>query len=49
MQQAVSVLQLEVNMNRGKVRLLNAIDLYIESFADAALARALFPLKVPML
>jgi len=49
MRQAVAVLQLEVPMNRNKMRLLNAIDVYVRSFADAALARAPLPLKIPML
>ena len=37
MRQAVSVLQLEVSINRNKMRLLNAIDVYVQSFADAAM------------
>jgi len=49
MRQAVAVLQLEVPINRNKMRLLNAIDVYVQSFADAALARAPFLLKIPML
>ncbi len=49
MRQSVSVLQLEVSMNRSKLRLLNAVDVYVQSFADAALARTPFPLKIPML
>jgi len=49
MRQAVAVLQLEVTINRNKMRLLNAIDVYVQSFADAALARTPFPLKIPML
>ena len=49
MRQSVSVLQLEVSLNRSKLRLLNAIDIYVQSFADAALARAPFPLRIPML
>lgn len=49
MRQAVAVLQLEVPVNRNKMRLLNAIDVYVQSFADAALARAPFPLRIPML
>jgi CRISPR-associated protein Cas1 len=49
MRQAVSVLQLEVTINKSKLRLLNAIDVYVQSFADAALARASLPLKPPML
>ena len=39
MRQAVSVLQLEVPINRNKMRLLNAIDVYVQSFADAAMTR----------
>jgi len=49
MRQAVSVLQLEVVMGRSKVRLLNAIDVYVQSFADAAMRRMPTPLKIPML
>lgn len=49
MRQAVSVLQLEVMMHRGKVRFLNAIDIYVQSFADAALARMPIALRIPML
>ena len=49
MRQAVSVLQLEVSINRNKMRLLNAIDLYVQSFADAAMTRKQLPLKIPML
>jgi CRISPR-associated protein Cas1 len=49
MRQAVSVLQLEVEISKTKVRLLNAIDIYIQSFAAATLARAPLPLKFPML
>lgn len=47
--QAVSVLQLEVVMGRNKVRLLNAIDLYVQSFATATLSRAPLPLRIPMM
>jgi CRISPR-associated protein Cas1 len=49
MRQAVSVLQLEVPINRNKLRLLSAIDVYVQSFADAALTRMPLPLKIPML
>jgi CRISPR/Cas system-associated endonuclease Cas1 len=49
MRQAVSVLQLEVVMSKTKVRLLNAIDLYVQSFATAALSRAPLPLRIPLL
>src|SRR5579862_7588715 len=49
MRQAVSVLQLEVSMNRNKLRLLNAIDVYVQSFADAAMSRMPIALKIPML
>ena len=49
MRQAVSVLQLEVPINRNKMRLLNAIDVYVQSFADAAMSRMPLPLKIPML
>jgi CRISPR-associated protein Cas1 len=49
MRQAVSVLQLEVPINRNKMRLLNAIDVYVQSFADAAMSRMPLVLKIPML
>ena len=49
MKQSVSILQLEVRMNGNRVRLLNAIDLYVQSFADAAMTRMASPLKIPML
>jgi CRISP-associated protein Cas1 len=49
MRQAVSVLQLEVSVNRNKLRLLNAIDVYVQSFADAAMSRTPSLLKIPML
>jgi CRISP-associated protein Cas1 len=49
MRQAVSVLQLEVPINRNKLRLLNAVDVYVQSFADAAMTRMPMPLKIPML
>lgn len=49
MRQAVSVLQLEVSINRNKMRLLNAVDVYVQSFADAAMTRMPLPLKIPML
>jgi len=49
MQQAVAVLQLEVSINRNKMRMLNAIDVYVQSFADAAMSRTPSLLKIPML
>lgn len=49
MRQAVTVLQAEVLMGKARVRLLNAIDLYVQSFAHAVLARAPLPLRFPML
>jgi CRISP-associated protein Cas1 len=49
MRQAVTVLQAEIKIGQAKVRLLNAVDIYVQSFAEAALARAPFPLKMPML
>jgi CRISPR-associated protein Cas1 len=49
MRQAVSVLQSEITMRKSKLRLLNAIDLYVQSFATAALARTPLPLRFPML
>jgi CRISP-associated protein Cas1 len=49
MREAVKVLTQEVKMPTGKVRLLHAMDIYVQSFADAALARAPLPLKIPLL
>ena len=49
MRQAVSVLQQEVPMGKTKVRLLNAIDLSVQSFANATLSRLPTQLKFPML
>jgi CRISP-associated protein Cas1 len=49
MRQSVSILQLEVAMNGSRVRLLNAIDLYVQSFADAAMSRMPLLLRIPML
>ena len=49
MRQSVSVLQLEVKLGRNQVRLLNAIDVYVQSFADAAMARLPTALKIPLL
>jgi CRISPR-associated protein Cas1 len=49
MRQAVNVLQLEVPINRNKMRLLNAIDVYVQSFADAAMSRMPLALKIPIL
>ncbi|MBU6411240.1 MAG: CRISPR-associated endonuclease Cas1 [Verrucomicrobia bacterium] len=49
MRQSVSVLQLEVPVNGSRVRLLNAVDVYVQSFADAAMSRMPFPLRIPML
>jgi CRISPR-associated protein Cas1 len=49
MRQAVSVLQMEVPMGSSKVRLLHAIDLSVQSFANATLAQMPLPLKFPML
>jgi CRISPR-associated protein Cas1 len=49
MKQAVRALQSEVAMGNAKVRLLNAIDLYVQSFATATLSRANAALKFPML
>jgi CRISPR-associated protein Cas1 len=49
MRQAVSVLQLEAPINRSKLRLLNAIDVYVQSFAEAAMSRMPLALKIPML
>lgn len=45
----VQVLTEEHKAPHGKVRLLNAIDYYIQSFAYAALLRRDNPLKIPML
>jgi CRISP-associated protein Cas1 len=49
MRQAVKVLTAETPMGKANVRLLNAIDLYVQSFADAALARVPLAVKTPML
>ena len=49
MRQSVSVLQLEVSMSGARVRLLNAIDLYVQTFATAAMTRMPLPLRIPML
>lgn len=49
MRQAAVTLQVEVTMGQAKVRLLNAVDLYVQSFANATLARAPLPLRIPML
>lgn len=49
MRQAVSVLQQEAPMGKTKVRLLNAIDLSVQSFANATLTRLPTQLKFPML
>jgi hypothetical protein len=43
------VLQLEIKIGSAKVRLLNAVDLYVQSLATAALSRAPLPLKIPLL
>ncbi len=49
MRQAVGVLQLEIKMHKNKLRLLNAIDLYVQSFSTATLLRTSPPLTIPML
>lgn len=49
MKQVVHVLALELPLGRARVRLLNAIDLYIRSFAAAAMARTDLPLTFPMI
>ena len=46
---AAGLLAKEVPMGRAKVRLLNAIDLYIESFATATILALPLPLQIPML
>jgi len=46
---AAELLTKEVPMDKTKVRFLPAVDLYIQSFATASLARAQFPLRIPML
>jgi CRISP-associated protein Cas1 len=46
---AAGLLAKEVPMNKTKVRFLPAIDLYVESFATATVARAPLPLRIPML
>ena len=47
--QVVKVLTMDTQMGRARVRMLNAIDLYVRSFADAALARSGLPLRTPTL
>jgi CRISPR-associated protein Cas1 len=49
MRQAVKVLTQEVTMGKARVRLLNAIDIYVQSFAAATLTRTERPLQIPML
>lgn len=49
MPQAVQILQQEVAMPRGNIRLLNAIDDYIRSFAQATLKQPAPPLSLPRL
>lgn len=49
MRQVVKVLTLELPHGRSNVRLLSFVDLYVRSFAAAALARACLPLKFPIL
>lgn len=45
----VQILTEEHKTTHGKIRLLNAIDLYVQSFAYATLLRRDHPLKIPML
>jgi len=45
----VNILTEEHKASQGKIRLLNAIDLYVQSFAYAALLRQDHSLKIPML
>jgi CRISPR-associated protein Cas1 len=47
--EAAAVLAAEVRAKTGRVRLLHATDLYVQSFADAALRRNHRPLAIPML
>ena len=49
MPRAVSVLQQEVRLSNSRVRLLNALDLYVQSFASATLSRSSPPLRIPLL
>jgi len=49
MPRAAALLTAETPMGNGRVRMLNAIDLYVQSFADAALMRVPAPLRIPML
>ena len=49
MPQAVQILQQGVTMARGQVRLLNAIDDYVRSFAHATTANQPLPLNIPRL
>ncbi|MGD0651409.1 MAG: type II CRISPR-associated endonuclease Cas1 [Verrucomicrobiia bacterium] len=46
---AAGLLTKEVPMDKVKVRFLPAVDLYVESFAKACIARAPLPLRIPML
>jgi CRISPR-associated protein Cas1 len=46
---AAGLLAKEVPMSKTKVRFLPAIDLYVQSFATASLARAPFPLRIPII
>jgi CRISPR-associated protein Cas1 len=46
---AVGVLQFETAMRKARVRLLNAVDIYVQSFATATLARTPLPLTFPLL
>lgn len=49
MKHVVKVLAKELPVGRVKMRLLSAIDLYVQSFAKAAITRTNPPLKFPML
>ncbi|HTB61992.1 MAG TPA: CRISPR-associated endonuclease Cas1 [Opitutales bacterium] len=49
MRHIVTVLQQEVRVGNQKIRLLNAIDLYVQSFANATLTRTPLTLRIPWL
>ena len=49
MPQAVQILTHEVLMGRSRLRLLNAIDVYVRSFASAATENKPPPLNIPLL
>lgn len=46
---AAGLLTSEIRIGERRVRFLPAVDLYVQSFADATLHRANLPLRIPML